>query len=433
MKLLLHVYGFSSIRAMLAVAIQQGMIIHQMDVVTAFLNGSLEEEIYMIQPKGYVIPGKEHLVCKLNKSLYGLKQAPRCWNRTFTEYMKDIGFKQSNADSCVYIKSKETLSIVACYVDDLVVITETEEEMASLKGTLACRFKMKDMGELQYCLGVTIDQDKETKSITIHQEQYIQKILGRYGLLEAKTVSTPADVSVILQKDDGVSKLVDSTMYQSMVGSLLYIAMCTRPDIAQAVGVVSKFNSKPMEAHLTAVKRILRYLKGTSKLGLKYEKGNNEQLIGYSDADWAGDRDDRHSTSGYVSLLSGGAITWMSKKQASVALSTAEAEYIALSSAAQEVVWLCRLLSDFGMEMSTCTQIMEDNQGSIAISRNPVLHSRSKHIDIRYHYIREAIDHGIVDLTYCPTKEMVADILTKAVSRGQFEYLRIKMGLQLVN
>jgi hypothetical protein len=188
-----------------------------------------------------------------------------------------------------------------------------------------------------------------------------------------------------------------------------------------------------MEAHLTAVKRILRYLKGTSKLGLKYEKIKNEQLIGYSDADWAGDRDDRHSTSGYVCLLSGGAITWMSKKQGSVALSTAEAEYIALSSAAQEIVWLRRILSDLGMEMSNPTQIMEDNQGSIAMSRNPILHSRSKHIDIRYHFIREAVDHGVIDLTYCPTKEMVADVLTKPLPKGQFEHLRVKMGLQLVN
>ena len=250
----------------------------------------------MQQPDGYVQPGSEHLVCKLKKSLYGLKQAPRCWNMAFHKYMESIGFRQTTADPCVYVRNGNTTAIVAVYVDDLILITETPEEMEKLKFMLAAQFKMKDMGKLHYCLGVTVEQDEQQKCVWINHKQYILNMLKRYGLLEAKTVSTPTDLNVRLQKNDGVSNPVNPIQYQSTVGSLLYTAITTRPDIAQAVGIVSKFNSMPNEAHMTAVKRILRYLKGTMNLALKYQQSENGVLIGYSDADWANDPDDRHST-----------------------------------------------------------------------------------------------------------------------------------------
>ena len=404
------------------------MIIHQMDVVTAFLNGKLDEELYMQQPDGYIKPGEEHLVCKLKKSIYGLKQSPRCWNKAFQEYMNSIGFNQSGADPCVYIRTASTMTIVAVYVDDLILITKTVEEMQEVKKSLAAQFKMKDMGELHYCLGVSIEQDKDRKCLWMHQKQYIQNMIEKHELTEAKTASTPADPNVKLEKDDGVSKGVDQTTYQSIVGSLLYAAIATRPDIAQAVGVVSKFNLKPTEAHLTAVKRILRYLKGTADQALKYEKSEDGALVGYSDADWAGDLDDRHSTTGNLFLMVGGPISWASKKQATVALSTSEAEYVALSSATQEAIWLRRLLTDLGAVTNGPT-MMEDNQGAIAIARNPVAHARTKHIDIRYHFVHEAVQEGTVDLCYCPTNDMFADLLTKSLPRGRLENLRLAMGM----
>ena len=282
------VVRFPSIQTLLAFAVQNNMLIHQMDVVIAFLNGELEEEIYMQQPDGYALPGKEHLVCKLKKSLYGLKQSPRCWNKAFQEYMEQIGFNESAADPCVYIRAMNTMNVVAVYVDDLILIAATLEEMQEVKKSLADRFKMKDMGKLHYCLGISIVQDEENGCIWLHQKQYILNMLKRYRLTEAKTISTPAAVSVKLVKDDSVSKDVNPTAYQSMVGSLLYAAMATRPDISQAVGVVSKFNSKPTAAHLTAVKRILRYLNGTVDLAFKYQKLKDGSLVGYSDADWGG-------------------------------------------------------------------------------------------------------------------------------------------------
>ncbi len=206
--------------------------------------------------------------------------------------------------------------------------------------------------------------------------------------------------------------------------SLMYAATATRPDISFAVGVLSKFNSKPSEAHLTAAKRVIRYLKGTTDIALRYSKTVDGNLTGYSDADWAGDLDDRHSTTGNLFMMAGGAISWASKKQATVALSTAEAEYVALSAATQEIVWLRRLLTDLKVLPDGPTTLMGDNQGAIAIAKNPVAHARTKHIDIRYHYIREAVQEGMIELCYCPTNEMVADLLTKPLPKGKFVELR---------
>ena len=422
-----RVVRFSSIRALLAYGVSRQMLIHQMDVVTAFLNGTLDEEIYMQQPEGYVEPGKEELVCRLKKSLYGLKQSPRCWNNAFKEFMLSLGFVQSDADPCVFIRVlNDKLAIVTVHVDDLILLTETEEEMIDLKTNLANPFKMKDMGILHYCLGVSVTIKDGV--LQISQEQYIGKILRKYKLQDCKTVSTPMDLNVKLVKDDGYSKPVDAVQYQSMVGSLIYAAIATRPDIAYAVAALAKFNSSPTEAHLTAVKRVFRYLKGTVQLRLQYQEtdGNVE---GYSDADWASDSEDRRSTSGNVFVMSGGAISWTSKKQPTVALSTSESEYIALCFATQEAVWLRQLMKDLQMDCNTATTIHEDNQGTIAMSRNPVLHKRTKHINIKYHFVREKTQDGTIELKYCPTNEMVADILTKPLPKRQFEYLRCKLGL----
>ena len=412
------VVRFDSIRALLAFAIQKRMLIHQMDVVSAFLHGDLEEVIYMEQPEGYVIPGK---------ALYGLKQSPRCWNRAFTDSLKSLNFTQSQAEPCIFIRrsSEGHVSIIALYVDDLIIVATTETEMNEIKASLRQNFKMTDMGSLHFCLRVHVEQS--TDMIKLSQKQYIQKLLKKYGLDDANPVSTPMDLNVRLVADDGSSKLTDKIRYQSMVGNLLYVAVATRPDISQAVGVVSKFNSAPTEAHLNAVKRILRYLKGTLDLSLQYKyiESCEFEVTGYSDADWASDLDTRRSTTGKT----GSAISWISQKQSTVALSTAEAEYIALSSATQEVVWLRQLLTDIGVDYAKPVTVWEDNQAAIGLTRNPVGHKRTKHINIKYHFVREHIMIGSLLVKYCNTKEMLADILTKPLPKRQFEYLRSKLGI----
>ena len=405
------------------------MVVHQMDVVTAFLNGNLDEEIYMQQPEGRVKPGEEHLVCRFKKLIYGLKQSPRCWNQVFVMSMQSLGFEQSQADPCIFVRHHRDgeLSIIAVHVDDLIIVTKTEGEMHKIKRSLSKDFKMKDLGTLHFCLGIRSEWDKGCMKLS--QKQYVEKVLERYGLQDANPVSTPMDLNVKLVANDGQSKPVDPVKYQSIVGSLLYVAIATRPDISQAVGGLSRFNSAPTETHLTAAKRILRYLKGTINLSLVYKKTENSEIIGYTDAEWANDLDTRRSTTGNVFVMSGGPISWISQKQATVASSTAEAEYIALSTASQEAVWLQKLLADIDKNCAEAITLMEDNQGAIAIAKNPVEHKRTKHIDIRYHYVREQVKKGVIEINYLNTKEMLADILTKPLARGKFEFLRSNMGI----
>ena len=260
-------------------------------------------------------------------------------------------------------------------------------------------------------------------------QTYIENLVRRFGLSDACGVSTPADASVKLVADDGVSRPADPKLYQQIVGSLQYAAGGTRPDIAYAVSTVAKYCHQPSELHMTAAKRILRYLKQTKDLNLTYVRNSPEAIVGYSDADWAGDVQDKRSTFGNVFLLGGGAITWSSRKQSSVALSTVEAEYMALSVATQEAIWLQHLQEELGVTNTGPTLIYEDNQGAISMAKNPVFHKRTKHVQIRYHFVREAVEQGTITLEYCRTDEMLADSFTKALAGDQFEKLRAGIGL----
>ena len=422
------VVKYSSLRTLLSYAIANEMVIHQMDVVTAFLNGNLDEELYMAQPEGFVKPGEENLVCRLNKSIYGLKQSPRCWNIVLDTFLKSLNFTQSNADQCVYIRNNnEQKTIIAVYVDDLVIIANLESDVKKVKTALANRFQMKDLGELHYCLGINVLHQGST--LKLCQKSYVEQILRKYGMEHAKPVATPAATDVRLQRDDG-SKPVDPVSYQSIVGSLLYASIATRPDIAHSVGVLSKFNSCPTETHLTAAKRVLRYLKNTADYGMTYHKSKGE-IEGFSDASWGDDYDNRRSTSGYVFMNNGGSISWMSKQQSTVALSTAESEYIALFNATKEAVWLRHLHRDVTQTTSAPTIIQVDNQSAISIANFAKNNKRTKHMDIKFHYTREAIADKSIATTYCPTANMLADIFTKPLAKDRFIYLRAQLGISV--
>ncbi len=428
------VVRFDTVRTLVALAASTEQLLHQVDVETAFLHGRLEEEVYMQQPQGYRDKKQPSSVCRLKKSLYGLKQSPRAWNTVLHEHLLKMGFRQATSDTCVYsYVSASSRLLLAVYVDDILLVAPTEQKMQWVKSKLAARFKVKDLGRAHHLLGIKVRRN--AAGILLTQTHYIEEIVKRMGFDQAKSSSTPADPNVALVAKDGYSGDADEKAYQALVGSLLYAAVATRPDIAQAVSAVCRFTAQPSLVHYNAAKRILRYLVGTKEFGLFYSAGNDDnsqplQLSGYSDADWAGDRDSRRSTTGHCFLLADGAVSWLSQRQPVVALSSTEAEYVALSSAAQQGVWMRSLLKDLGHEQKTATVIAEDNQGAICLARNPIAHRKTKHIELRHHFIREKIADGTLELRFVGTNEMAADLLTKALPRATFERLRGKLGFR---
>lgn len=420
-----------SVKAMLAKATQENMHLHQMDVTTAFLNGELDEEVYMKQPEGREVKGKEDKVCKLHKSIYGLKQAPRCWNHVLDGYLRQMGFSQASGDPCLYLSSDEDRVMIAVYVDDLVLAGNELQLITSAKRQLSTRFKMKDLGELHYFLGIEVVQDRRDGWTWIGQTEYATKLLERFGMQDSKPVKTPSDTGGRLTKRGAGEQTVDGEKYQAAVGSLLYLSTRTRPDMAFAVGIVARFCSGPTQEHWTALKRILRYLRGTHNFGLFYQRREiGSPCVGYSDADWGGSIDDRKSTSGYVFQWNKSTITWRSCKQTCVALSTAEAEYVALAAATQEALWIKELIGNLDGKKTGEMLIFEDNKSAICMATNPVFHAKTKHIDLKFHFIRDHVTQGNIVLEYCPTEDMVADVFTKSLPAPQFERLREMLGVR---
>ena len=422
------VVRYSSIRALLALANVRDWEVHQMDVKTAFLQGDLDEEIYMKQPDGYIGKDKPNHVCKLKKSIYGLKQAARCWNIAIDTFLKSNGYKNSSADSCLYIKSVKQsngevdFTILALYVDDILLFSNNTDMLMKEKMSLGKRFKVEDQGEVHYVLGISVKRDRKSRLLSINQPKYLEGILKRFNMENSKPVSTPLEQGRKFQQLSENEKPVDVQVYQMIIGCLTYVTTATRPDLAAAVGILAKYMSKPGNDHWTRVKRILRYIKGTLNYGLVFSADDdNHALVGFSDADWAGDLDTRRSTSGYVFQIQGNTVSWCSKRQQSVSKSSTEAEYIALSGACQEAIWLRSLLADIGIEQKGSTTIMEDNQGAIELAKNPKFHKRTKHIDVSFHFIREQVNLKAITVKYCPTEDMLADIMTKGLAKPAFE------------
>ena len=407
--------------------------IHQMDVNTAFMYSDLDKVVYVEQPEGFEEPRKEDWVCLLNKALYGLKQSPREWFMRIASVLVGYSFKQCDADPCIFVHTndKGEKTYIALYVDDLLIAGENEDDIAEIKRLLAAEFDMKDLGIAKKFLGMQIEYGVDG-SIKIHQEQYIRELLKRHGMEDCNPVDTPLDTSIKLMATTDADALADPTEYASIVGGLMFAACVTRPDIMCAVGQLSQFLNKPSSKHLLAAKRVLRYLKGTLTLGIIY-RPPPMRLTGYSDADWAGDVNTHRSTTGYVVMLNNGAVAWKSQRQATVALSTMESEYMALTEATKELKWLRTLLAELGYSngdgTDQPTDLFSDNQSAIALTRNPVSHARAKHIDIRHHFVRDAIQDRIIWVQYIPTTEMTADSLTKALGREKHEKCTARMGM----
>jgi len=417
----------NTIRIMIALATQYNWKIHQLDVKSAFLNGDLKEEVYLVQPEGFIKKGQENLVCKLKKALYGLKQAPRSWYIKIDSFFAQKGFVKSKNDPNLYVKKDENgnVALVSLYVDDLIITGSASHLIEDIKIQLAQMFDMKDLGEIHYCLGLEIWREGGKTMIT--QSKYTREILERFNMSDSKAVSTPLQQNIQLSSVDE-TKEANGTLYRQLVGSLNYLTT-TRPDIAYSVSILSQFMAKPLESHWIAAKKVLRYLKGTVNFGIMYTDDCDVELTGYSDSDWAGNPDDRKSTSGYAFNIGTGIVSWSSKKQPTVSLSSTEAEYKALCNATCEAVWLRRILEDTGNKQMKATVLKCDNQSSIKLAHNPIYHARTKHIEIQHHFVREKIQSKEIDLIYCNTTDNVADIFTKPLGKMNFEECRKQLGV----
>ncbi|KAH9727197.1 hypothetical protein KPL70_008566 [Citrus sinensis] len=428
---------FKSIRILLSIAAMLNYEIWQMDVKTAFLNGHLEENIYMQQPDGFIQKGQERMVCKLQKSIYGLKQASRSWNIRFDQAIKSFGFIQNIDEPCVYKKIQEKyVAFLILYVDDILLIGNDIGVLTTIKSWLAKQFDMKDLGEASYILGIKLLRDRKNKTLALSQAVYIDKILARFSMENFKTGLLPFRHGITFSKDQSpkTSEEIERMRrvpYAKAVGSLMYAMLCTRPDICFTVGMVSRYLSNPGPEHWTAVKHIMKYLKRTKNYILVYS-GDELIPVGYTDSDFMSDKDSRKSTSGYVFTLGSGAISWRSVNQSCIADSTTEAEYVAASEAAKEAVWLRKFLQDLEVvpAVTAPLKLFCDNSGAVAQSKEPRNHKKQKHIERKYHLIRDIVQRGDVEVTQIASQQNLSDPFTKAIPGKPFNLHLESMGMR---
>ena len=381
--------------------------------------------MYVEQPSGFVDPNLPNHVLKLTKALYGLKQAPRAWYGRLSSFLIDNKFVRGTNDTTLFTKTEgNDILLVQIYVDDIIFGSTNSKLSKEFADLMSSEFKMSMMGELNFFLGLQIKQLSD--GIFVNQAKYAKELVKKFGIDESKAAPTPMATNTYLDADEA-GKSVKITQYRAMIGSLLYLT-ASRPDIMFAVCLCARFQANPKESHMKALKRILKYVKGTQKLGLWYGRQSELNLVGYTDADFAGNRIDRKSTSGICQFLGGSLVSWANRKQTSVALSTTEAEYIAAGSCCTQLLWMKYTLEDYGLIFNKIP-IMCDNTSAIMISKNPVLHSRTKHIEIRHHFIRDHAEKGNIELIHIDTKNQVADIFTKPLSTQQYLELRFKLGM----
>ncbi|GBE88168.1 Retrovirus-related Pol polyprotein from transposon TNT 1-94 [Sparassis crispa] len=419
---------FASVRTLLALAAKLDLEIHQMDIKSAFLNGDLDEEIYMKVPPGF--RRSNSLVWKLNKALYGLKQAGREWYKKIRAEFEALGFTRCHSDHSVFYKNDDgILLIIAIYVDDMLILSDNLTAVTTLKEDLKSRFEMTDLGEARWLLSMEITRDRPRRVLELSQHQYVEKCLAQHGMADCCPVSTPMAQNQKLVKLSEAE--IDPKPYQSALGSLMYAMIGTRPDLAFTVGALSQHAATPGKEHWIALMRVYRYLHGTADKKLVYcgTTKEKEPLLGYVDADWAANVNDHRSVTGFVFLISEGAVSWSSKRQHSTAQSSTEAEYMAGAHGTKEAVWLRAFLSEIGQVQKGPTPLLIDNQSAIALSKNAAFHERTKHIAVRYHFIREKYDSGEIEPEYVPTGNQVADVLTKGLPREKHEKFSAGMGL----
>uniref|UniRef100_A0A8R7UV17 Reverse transcriptase Ty1/copia-type domain-containing protein n=1 Tax=Triticum urartu TaxID=4572 RepID=A0A8R7UV17_TRIUA len=416
----------ATLRTVLSLAVAQDWPVHQLDINNAFLHGTLNETVYCVQPSGFVDVAKPDHVCRLNKSLYGLKQAPRAWYSRFTDHLLRLGFVSSRADPSLFIYSRNSeIVYLLLYVDDIVLTASSERLLQQTIMALEREFSLKDLGALHYFLGIAVTRSSD--GMFLSQRQYIIDILERVGMSECNTCSTPVDTQSKLGATGAV--VDDPSSYRSLVGALQYLSF-TRPDVAYAVQQVCLYMHDPQEPHLNAVKRILRYLRGTINHGLQIYRSSPASLTAYTDADWAGCPDTRKSTSGYGVFLGDNLVSWSSKRQQTVSRSSIEAEYRGVANAVAEACWLRQLLSELHRPLQRATVVYCDNISAVYLSTNPVQHQRTKHVEIDLHFVRERVAFGDVRVLHVPTSSQCADIFTKGLPSTVFNEFRYSLNVR---
>ncbi|KAG8483777.1 hypothetical protein CXB51_022617 [Gossypium anomalum] len=392
-----------TIRLLIALATQKQWAIHQLDVKSAFLNGFLKEEIYIDQPQGFVVSGKEQMVYRLKKALYGLKQAPRAWYARIDSYLVSLRSNRSISEPTLYVKKNEAeiQLIVSLYVDDLLVTGGDQDMLAEFKAKMKDMFEMSDLGLMTYFLRMEV-RHAEGK-VFLGQRTFALKVLSKFSMENCKPTNTPIAVGMKLS-NQGDHEPVNESIYRSLVGCLLYL-IATRPDILFVVNMLSRFMHCCNVQHFQVVKRVLRYIKGTLDYGVLFNKAESLKLRGYTDSDWASSSDNMKSTSGYAFTLGSTMFCWSSRKQSMVAQSAEEDEYVAAANAVNQAIWLRKILADLNLHQREATKIFCDNKSAVAIAKNPVFHGRTKHFSIKLHVIREMEQAREVELILCNSEE----------------------------
>jgi hypothetical protein len=432
----------SSVRICIALAAIHHWPLHQLDVKNAFLNGVLEEEVYMEQPPGFVVKEEASKVCRLRRSLYGLKQSPRAWFGRFSSVMGEFGMVRSASDYSVFFRHQQGKRIIlVVYVDDIIITGDDEVGITKLKQFLQSQFQISDLGRLRYFLGIEVSRSPQ--GILLSQRKYVLDMLTECGLLGCKPVDTPMLPTRKLLLEDG-DPMKDPERYRRLIGKLNYLTV-TRPDISFTVSVLSQFMAAPYTGHWDAALRVLRYLKTTPGLGILYsdqghcrvgaftEEGDG-RISGFSDADWAGCPISRRSTTGYCVFVGGNLVSWKSKKQHTVSRSSAESEYRAMTDVTSEMIWVRRLLIELGVVFNNLMRLYCDSQSAIHIAKNQVFHERTKHIEVDCHLIRDRVvgtkvDPPSIQPIHVKTEFQLADILTKPLRKTQIDFICNKLGM----
>jgi len=411
----------------LSLALSHQWPVHQLNVKNAFLHGTLSETVYCVQPSGFEDPTHPDFVCQLNKSLYGLKQAPRAWYSRFATFLLSLGFVEAKSNTSLFIyKRGSDIAYLLLYVDDIVLTASSPGLLRRIISALQQEFSMKDLGKLHHFLGMHVQQCGD--GLFLSQRQYMQDILDRAGMAECKPCSTPVDTNPKVAAADG-PPVADATDFRSLAGALQYLTF-TQPDIAYAVQQVCLHMHDPREPHLAALKRILRYVRGTLHLGLLLRPSPATDLVVYTDADWAGCPDTRKSTSVYTVFLGDNLVSWSSKRQNTVSRSNAEAEYRAVANGVAEASWPRQLLLELHAPLRRATLVYCDNISAVYMSSNPVQHQRTKHIEIDLHFVREKVAAGNVHVLHVPTSSQYADIFTKGLPSLVFTEFRSSLNVR---